>query len=161
VYAVKRADVEALPSMSWQLRDRQIWSFSENDVARVTIRQQGKTRQIIRNSQYNWSLAPGSQGIINGLPEEETVRGLCHMAAAVWTARGEKDRSKYGFTDTGHQITIELKSGEKVGVEFGSPAPSGFPYAAIVENGEQWVFEFPLALFYHVQSYLSIPTNTP
>jgi len=161
VYAVKRADVEVLPSMSWQLRDRQVWNFSENDVARVTIRQQGKTRQIIRNSQYNWSLAPGSQGIINGLPEEETVRGLCRMAAAVWTARGEKDRSKYGFTDNGHQITIELKSGEKVGVEFGGTAPSGFPYAAIAQNGEQWVFEFPLALYYHVQSYLSIPANTP
>src|SRR5207249_1552108 len=33
VYAVKRSDVEHLPAASWHLRERQIWNFSESDIA--------------------------------------------------------------------------------------------------------------------------------
>src|SRR5262249_53775492 len=60
VYAVKLADFQRLPAASWELRDRQVWNLSENDVARVSIRQGGRTRQLIRTAQYKWSLAPGS-----------------------------------------------------------------------------------------------------
>ena len=62
VYAVKLADFQRLPSASWQMRERRIWNLSTNDVARATIRQQGRVRQIIRNGPHDWSLALGSQG---------------------------------------------------------------------------------------------------
>ncbi len=61
------------------MRERRIWNFSTNDVVRVTIRQQGRVRQIVRNGPHDWSLAPGSQGIINDLAVEETVSGLCQL----------------------------------------------------------------------------------
>ena len=56
------------------MRERRIWNFSTNDVARVTIRQQGRVRQIVRNGPHSWSLALGSQGVINELAVEETVQ---------------------------------------------------------------------------------------
>jgi hypothetical protein len=159
VYAVKRADVERLPVASWQMRERQLWNLSETNVSKVTIQQQGKTRQLLHTGQYKWSLAPGSQGIIDGIPEEETVRGLCHLAVAGWSARGGENRAKFGFSDAGHQITIELKTGEKVNLQFGGLAPSGLSYASVNLDGQDWIFEFPLALYHHVQSYLTIPAN--
>ncbi len=159
VYAVKLGDLERLPSASWQLRERQIWTLSENDIDRVTIRQQSKVRQIIRNAQYKWSLAPGSQGVIDNFPVEETVRGLCHLAAAVWVAHGAQNRAKYGFADNGHQITLELKSGDKVTVEFGGEAPSTFRYAAVALEGEPWIFEFPPLLYRDLLLYLSVPAD--
>ena len=45
VYAVKLADFQRLPSASCEMRERRIWNLSTNDVAGVTIRQQGRVRQ--------------------------------------------------------------------------------------------------------------------
>ena len=85
------------------MRERRIWNFSTNDVARATIRQQGRVRQIVRNGPHNWSLAAGSQGVINDLAVEETVSGLCQLTAVAWVARGDQNRARYGFTDNGHR----------------------------------------------------------
>jgi hypothetical protein len=85
------------------------------------------------------------------------VRGLCHLSATVWVGHGEPGRSNFGFTSEGHQITLELKSGQKFAVEFGKVSPTTFPYAGVVQDGEFWVFEFPLALCRDVLAYLSIP----
>ena len=171
VYAVKPADVGLLPSASWQLRQRQIWDVSEEEVGGVTIRQGGKVRQLLRQGQAKWSLAPGSQGVVDGLAEEETVRGLCHLAAAAWVARGQQHRADYGFSPdgqsglasappgaAGRRITLDLKNGGKLNVEFARGSPSSLPYyAGVVLEGEFWIFEFPVALGQAVLSYLSVP----
>ena len=152
VYAVRRGDFERLPSASFQMRERRIWSISTNDVARVTIRQQGKVRQITRNAPYDWSLTPG---ITNELAVEDTVSGLCQLTAVAWVGRGAADRARFGFTDNSLQITLELKSGEKASVEFNGAAPSGVPYAAVTLDGEPWIFECPVWLYRYVQNHLS------
>jgi hypothetical protein len=159
VCGIATNDFQHLPWASWELRERQIWNVSSNEVDRVIIRQQGKVRQIKRNGPHSWALiTPGS---INDLAVEETVRGLCQLAAAAWTARGEQDRARYGFTDKGLQITLEFKNGDKKGVEFGGPAPSGRPYAAVTLDGAAWIFEFPLALAEDVAGCLTIPADVP
>ncbi len=159
VYAVKLADFERLPAASWQLRERAIWNFSTNDVARLLISQQGKQRQLIRRGPYEWSLAPGSQGSIDDLGVEETVRGLTQLSAAAWVARGAQNRARFGFSDDGYQLTFELKDGQKAVLEFGGQAPSGFPYAAVTLDGELWIFEFPVRLYWDVLRCLSIPAG--
>lgn len=159
VYAVKLADVQRLPAAGWQMRERRIWSFSTNDVERATIRQQGRVRQIIRNGPHEWSLAPGSQGVINDLAVEETVSGLCQLTALAWVAHGTADRARFGLTDNDLQITLELKNGEKASVELGSEAPGNVPYAAITLDGEPWVFECPAWVYVYAQRYLSVPPN--
>jgi hypothetical protein len=161
VYAIKRADLDALPSASWQLRDRQFWNFSVDDIARATIRQQGRTRQVIRKGPHQWALAPGSQGMINDLAIEETVSGLGHVAAVQWVARGEQRRADYGFTADSLQLNLELKNGGQLAVQFGAEARPNFPYAAVTLDGDLWIFEFPGALYQHVLACLTIPPGLP
>ena len=124
VYGVSSNDFQRLPAASWQMRDRTIWNLSTNDIDRVIIRQQGKVRQIKRNGPYSWSLITKGS-LQNELAVEETVRSLCQLTASAWVARGGQDRARYGFTDKGLQITLELKSGDKKTLEFGGPRPFG------------------------------------
>lgn len=159
VYAIGTNDFTRLPAARWQLRERKLWHFTEEDIARVTIRQGGKTRQLVRRERYHWSLAPGSQGSIEDLSTEDTVRGLVQASAVVWVAKGDADRHRFGFTDQGLQLTLELKNGDKATIEFGGEAPSTNAYASVKSEGEIWIFEFPWMLYRDVLSYLSIPAG--
>jgi hypothetical protein len=110
---------------------------------------------MLRKAQYEWALAPGSQGIIEPLSTEETVRGLCHLAATAWVAQGETNRAAFGCTNA-HSIIIELKSGDKLTIEFGRESPSSFPYGGVMLDGDFWVFEYPLLLCRDALSYLKV-----
>ena len=157
VYALSTNDFARLPSAGWQLRERKLWHFSEDDIARVTIRQGGKTLQLLRNERYKWSIAPGSQGIIpNELALEDTVRGLVQASAVAWAAHGEPDGSGFGLHEKGLQITLELKNGDKATIEFGREAASTNRYAAVTLDGQVWVLEFPWMIYRDISSYLSI-----
>jgi hypothetical protein len=157
IYAVKFADFQRLPVASWEMRERRIWDFSTNDVARLTIQQQDRVRQIVRNGPHDWSLAAGSQGVINVLAVEEAAQGLCQLTAVAWLARGDESRTRYGFTDKDQRITLELKSGDKASVEFSALASPNSPYAAVTMDGQVWLFQFSTWLYDYVQRYLSVP----
>ena len=159
VYAVRTNDFAQLPSASWQMRQRRFWNFSENDVTQVTIHQHGKTRRLIRKGPHEWSLAPGSQGIINDLAVDATVRGLAQLSASAWVARGESSLAAYGLGGGQYQVTLALANNQPVSVEFGREAPSTNVYAVVSLDGQPWVFEFPWILFRDVSLYLSIPPN--
>jgi hypothetical protein len=161
VYAVELEEVERLPSASCQLRERRIWNYSIGTLVSVTIRQNGKIRQIIRKGEYQWSLAPGSQGIIDPLPIEETVKGLCQLEATEWLARGEKSQVRYGFETNRLQIALQFKDNEQATLEFGGEAIPGFPYTAVMLDGEPWICRVPLALCRDVLLYLTIPSGNP
>ena len=157
IYAVKFADFQRLPVASWEMRERRIWSFSTNDVARLTIQQQDRVRQMLRNGPNDWSLAPGSQGLINVLAVEEAVRALCQLTAVAWMARGDESRIRYGFTDKDQRVTLELKNGDKASVEFSALASPNSPYAAVTMDGQLCLFQFPTWLYDYVQRFLSVP----
>lgn len=160
VYSISPGASGQLPTAAWQLRDRRVWRFTTNQVQRISLRQRGTTRTLERNPQGRWTLAAGSQGIIKSSEavEELTFR-LGELRAAWWTERGEMDRAKYGFTDTGLHLAIDLKAGDKaetLDLEFGGWAPSKFPYALTVLDGQPVVFEFPVELFWLLQRDLGI-----
>lgn len=161
VYAVKLADFQRLPVASWQLRDRRIWHFTENDVSRITLRQAGQTCEILRLGTNSWSLAPGSQGSINSFALEEIAHRFGELAATLWVERAAKDRARYGISTNSLSLTFELKRGERFTVEFGGVAPSQYPYAAVTLDQEAWVFEFPRGLYQLVSSYLTVPGVNP
>jgi hypothetical protein len=161
VYAVSLEDFNQLPQAGWELRERQIWNFSEADVAQITIRQNGKTRQINHNGLNQWSLAPGSQGIITPAAIEETAHQFGRLAAAAWLARAPTEPQKFGLKPGDLSITFELKNGEKHTVDFGLSGTQTALAAVTLDGGEQWVFVFPPALYQFVLSYLSIPENVP
>ena len=161
VYAIRLADYEKLPVAAWQLRERRLWNFTEDDVARLTIRQNGKVRELVRHGTNSWAFAPGSQGMINDLAIEETVHRYGELAAASWAARGAENLPTHGFKTNNLALTFELKNGTKHSVDFGGASPAPYPYAATVVDGQTWIFEFPLGLHQLTMSYLTIPANVP
>jgi hypothetical protein len=161
VYAVSLEDFSQLPEASWELRERRIWNFTEADVAQITIHQDGKTRQIIHHGPNQWSLAPGSQGIIIPAAIEETAHQFGELAVAAWLARNSTEPQKFGLKPGNLSITFELKNGGKHTVDFGLSGTQTALATVTVDGSEQWVFVFPPALYQFVLSYLSIPENVP
>ncbi len=163
VYAVTAEDFNRLPETDWEFRDRRIWNFSEHDVAQVTLRQNGKTRVMIRNGPNQWALAPGSQGIINPPAIEETTHRFGELTATYWLGRNITDPEKnYGLNTNNLQITFELKNSEKRTVDFGTESPQAHTaLAAVTLEGERWAFIFPPVLYQFVSTYLTIPANVP
>ena len=159
IYAIGIGDYLRLPVAGYQFRERQVWDVPIDDISSVTITQNGKTLQILRKGPYQWSLASGSQGVINELAIEESVRYLCRLSAGVWMAHGQKSLAQYGFRENGHKITLELKKGTKLALEFGAPTPSDSAYAAVTLDGEPWIFEYPPALYRFVGTYLTIAAS--
>ncbi len=160
VYTVKLDDLRKLPTASWHFRETRIFDFSVTNVLRATIRQGTKVRQLIRNGPHNWALAPGSQGMINDLAVEETVKGLARLASVEWIAKGSEYRDQFGFAK-GHLVELELKNGEKAVVEFGDAPSNSFPLAGVTLDNQFWIFKFPLLLHRDIESYLSIPADVP
>lgn len=162
VYAIKLDELARLPENGWEFRDRRVWGFSETNVAQVTLHQGGKTRQLLRTGDNKWSLAPGSQGIINPPALEETMHRLGELTAAGWVGRNITQPEKYGLNMGNLTITIDLKTGEKLNLDFGTELPQGqTALAAVTTEGERWAFVFPPVLYQFVVTYLTIPANTP
>ncbi len=153
VYAISTNDFTRLPFASWQFRERRLWHFSTNDVARVTISQGGKRCHLVRKGPFSWSVVSGS-GIFNDLAVEQTIQALGEAWAVNWVGCGEQSRNSCGFRDADYQITIELQSGDKPSIEFGGEAPSGNRYAAVTLDGQLRVMEFPWVLYRDLASYL-------
>ena len=156
VYSLQRDQVFRLPRETWQLRDRRIWNFTTNEVAKVAVTYLGNSRTLQRSASAAWSIAEGTGIVPSTNPAlEETLFRLGNLHAGVWVDRGENKRAVYGFTGNTSKIAIELKNGEKPQtrfVEFGRPglSPTGLPYALTEIDGQTWVFEFPPTLYFEV-----------
>ena len=168
IYAIKPEDFNALFGDSslftagWEFRNRRIWNFSEANVAQVTLRQNGKTRVLLRTGDNKWSLGPNSQGMINPPAIEESIHRLGELTAVGWVAHHAIEAEKYGLNPNNLAITLELKTGEKLHVEFGSELPAAqTALAAVTYDGDRWVFVFPPVLYQFVTTYLTVPVNVP
>ncbi len=166
IYAVAANDYNKLFSDSglfsadWLFRDRHIWSFNMPDVARVTIHQNGRTRELVHDAANKWSLAPGSTGVVTGRYIEQAVQQLSHLTADDWLMRNFTDPSQLGITPDSLQITVDLRDGRKDTVDFGAPISNGNDaLAAVTLDGQPWAFVFPAIPYQFVASYLTIPPN--
>jgi len=156
VYSLSRADVFRLPRAAWQLRSRRVWSFTTNQIHRLTIRHRGQTKTLQRNPNATWSLVEGT-GIVPTVNPmlEETMFRLGELRASAWVDKGDTNRPQFGFTETSDRIAIELRNGEKpqtLVLEFGRPglSPTQLPYALAEIDGQTWIFEFPPTFFFEV-----------
>ena len=75
------------------------------------------------------------------------MRGLAQASALAWVARGEQTRPRYGIKSDSLQITLELKSGEKATIEFGSEASPTSEFASVTIGGQPVILEFSWLLF--------------
>ncbi len=168
VYSLPREEIARLPREAWQLRDRQIWNFTTNDIIRLTVRHQDRTRTLQRSATANWSIASGD-GIVPTLNPilEETLFRLGNLRAGVWAARGEDKRAPFGFTGSTSKLTFELRNGDKPvtrTIEFGRPgiSPNGVPYALTELDGQTWIFEImPSSLYFQIVRDLLNPMTRP
>lgn len=162
IYAITPEDYNRLSERAaWQFRERRIWNFSENDVAQITVRQNGKTRQLNHDGPNQWSLAPGSQGIINPPAIEEVAHQLGNMAAEAWVSRGASDPAIYGLKPGNLSITVTLKNGQSLTVDFGGLIAKYISLAAVTLDGERWVFVFSPAPYEYIMNYLAITPAAP
>jgi len=165
IYSITPEDYSRLPDAGWEFRDRQIWNFSANDVAQITLHQGGKTRTMVRTGANKWSLTAGS-GIITGKYIEDTTTALGNLAAFAWVGRAVTEPEKFGLSTNNLQIVFDLKNGEKYSVDFGREFQLSNNWgtttvAAVTLDGERWAFIFPPGLYQFVLSYLTIPANVP
>ena len=164
VYALSMAGLNQLTLPGDYYRTPPIWNFSETNVAQVTLRQNGKVRQMIRNGPNEWTLAAGSQGIIEGPSIEETIHRLGDLQAEAWIGRKFSD-ADVGLTTNGLSVTIDLKSGGKYAVDFGKRVQVSkedtTDLAVVTLDGERWAFLFPRMILPFVTEYLTIPADAP
>jgi hypothetical protein len=102
-----------LPRVSWQLRDRRIWSFAASNVVSVTVHQSGKIKKLIRDPNQEWTFAPGlSAGATHAEPFslEETLHRLGELTAIWWDGEGDANLDQFGFRETDHQVELELRN---------------------------------------------------
>ncbi len=159
VYGITPADFETLPSASWEMRDRHIWNFDATNVVRITVQQEGKTRELVRNGPTGWKFAPGSSGAINDSAIEDTLRELGHLTAFSWSGHGADKLANFGIDPKIYQLSLELKNGDKLEFQLGSQTRLGSVYASVLLNGEPWIFEFPPDVLPSVIFSLSIPPS--
>ena len=149
---VNQSDVLQLFFDAQQLRDRRIWSFSSNEVQRLTVSLGGKVWKVMRGPERQWVFA------VNGKPVaspwtaelEECVFRLGQLRADLWVDYGADRMIQYGFAQAAHRLSLDIEQNGKtktLTVDFGGLAPSQRSYAAVVLEEQQLVFEFPLALF--------------
>jgi hypothetical protein len=154
VYSIPHTEFALLPREPWQLRHRQVWSFSTNDILQVTLRLPERSVTLIRTGPARWELAPGSQGIINPLAVEETMFRFGDLHADFWVARGKDQRSQFGFAEPSFQMAVDLKAPDGQTqtrtLAFGQAAPNQFPYALAEVDGQPLIFEFPKKLYFEM-----------
>lgn len=164
VYAISPEEFGSLPAgPDWQFRERSLWKFSEGDVAKITVRQNGKTLELLHDGPNKWSVAPGSQGQINPPGIEYLAQDLGDLAVgsmAAWWARGVTNPSFYGLKPGNLSVTVTLKNQNAYTVDFGLQLGQT-ALAAVTLGGERWVFIFPPDLYQLVVSYLADPLNVP
>ena len=151
VYLLGPGDFDRLPSAPWQLRDRRVWTFATNQVTKVAFHYEGQVRELLRSPAGEWSFAPGSQGVFSSEALEKLMLQLGGLRAGRWIARGDDYRDRLGFTAKGQKLVIQTKVGEQARtatLEFGGRSSAQIPYALANVDGQIWVFEFPVALFY-------------
>src|SRR6185436_3017815 len=54
VYAVRLADISRMPHERWRLMPRRVWTFTTNQVTRLTIEYHGQTRSLLRSPANQW-----------------------------------------------------------------------------------------------------------
>lgn len=157
-------DPVRLPKAAFQLRHRQLWNTTTNEVAAITVSRGTQTRRLVRLGPMQWTLAEGPGAPPNSVALEEAAYLLGQLRVERWVAVGDAALARYGFLADGHQVVLERKPGldpSQLSVRFGSPTPAGRMYAAVTLPGEPSpvIFECWPRLREFVLSELSLPSS--
>jgi len=152
VNTISADDFSLLPRVSWELRDRQVWSFESSNVVGITVCQLGATNKYKRDLDGNWTYVPGfgNPVPVNSAATEECIFRIGKLRAIYWDGVGETNLDFFGFAKTDHQVEFAVKRGgtnEIFRLQFGARSPMRHPYATVVRDGQRLIFEFPVDLY--------------
>ncbi len=149
VYFVNGTAAATLPETTLELRDRQVWGFTTNQVASVTFRSGGQSRKLNRSPKGEWSLPEGGL-VAPPLGLEELLYRLGQLKALGWTARKPDSVRPFGLREGDQEIAVELRTGESIRtltLQFGRLSPDRNPYASTVLGEDRFVFEVDLTVY--------------
>lgn len=149
VYAVPYEAVMRLPAYAWELRDRKLWNFDAQNVARLKWTHPNQAARIWRRSGAVWQIGNTSLGEVESAVLNEYLYRLSKVRVESWTSRNPNGGARY---DVGlhARIEIEFRDGDSTSTKtlnFGKITSQGHRYAESEVDGEPMIFEFPGALY--------------
>ncbi len=152
VYAVAYEAVMRLPAYAWELRDRKLWNFDAQNVARLKWTPPNQAARIWQRSGAIWQIGNTSLGEVESAVLNECLYRLSKVRVESWTSRNPNDDAQY---DVGHhaRIEIEFKDGNQTSpkiLNFGKITSQSHRYAKSEVDGEPMIFEFPGALYHQL-----------
>lgn len=149
VYLVNNAAAARLAPTALALRNRQIWSFTTNQVSGVLLRSGGQSRKLARSPRHEWSV-PGGGPVTVPLALDELLFRLGELKAITWTARKPESLAPFGVRDGEQEITVELRNGDtdlSLQLQFGGFSPGQNPYLTTVLGEDRYVCEVSLTVY--------------
>ncbi len=160
VYAVVTDDLNHLPRRALHFQKPRLWEFTENDVASITVRQNGVTQKIIRKAMAQWSVAEGIKSSFNELEAEVGAQELGALDAHEWIQCGDANSTQYGFGEGDTRFTVELKkdgAALEKSFEIGSLSPDGLRYGCtVLSDGRKWIFTLSAKTYDRLAAYFSL-----
>lgn len=148
VYAVPYEAVMSLPAYAWELRDRRLWNFDTQEVAKLKWISSDSVSRIWRRSGAVWQIDDSPLGEVESAVLSECLYRLSEVRVESWTSRGPNAGARYGI---GHHARIEIEFKDSgpmppKRLDFGKITAQGHRYAESEVDGEPMIFEFPGAL---------------
>ncbi len=144
VYLLNPADLDAVPTAAWQLRDRRLWQFDAPQVAAVTIRLPDNEWTVRRQGTNDWSVPPGLRNEINPFALDEALHAAGVSRALSWIAAGDSRDQDLGI-GRGPELALELRGNNTTNLlrlALGKRSPAGHRYAATtLPDGSRLTFE--------------------
>lgn len=146
IYVVPLPQVLVLPRRAFELRDRQIWTFSPSNLVSVAVMTEAGTRNWIPDPAYGWVRDP-----IQNAALEELLFRMGRMEALGWVAEGAESLAMFGLGESAAEAEFRVKENggtKEHRVRFGNQF-RGYVYASVILPGEEEpvVFAFPLSLY--------------
>ncbi|MDX1952024.1 MAG: DUF4340 domain-containing protein [Verrucomicrobiota bacterium] len=152
VYLTSTADALNLPFHAFQLRDRNVWSFSGSNVVSISRVLEGKTN-VFMKTEGKWATDP----IIHEAIDEALFR-LGQLQAVNWAGMGEQRFASFGIAPEKNMLMIEVARADLSGtnshsISFGRVTFRGNIYAAtsLPDQPQPVIMEFPARLYQELQ----------
>jgi hypothetical protein len=165
VYVVPSGRLASLPKALYEIRSRILWAFDTNNVASITLFEDGRTNTLTRATTLNWTRdttgTPQALDLVESAAVEEGLTRLSLLQAEAWVTRGAPRLPTYDITARSRGLSINLKApaGRQHTLLFGRMPRGRNCYAAYRDlvDGQWIVFEFERRLFEeYVYPYFSV-----
>ena len=162
VYAMPYEAVMRLPAYAWELRDRKLWNFDAQDVARLKWTHPNQAARIWQRSGAVWQIDNTSLGEVESAVLNECLYRLSKVMVESWTSRDPDAGARY---DIGRHARIEIEFRDvsqmpPKRLNFGKITSQGHRYAESEVDGEPTIFEFPGALYLQLYQVFGLPAAT-